>query len=80
MADDKKEGEGHDPIKDLYFFLILFAALVGVWWYMGGPQKADLRGLFINPLPPVGSGDAYGPRFPSTPQTEEPADSGGTSQ
>lgn len=52
---------------DVYYFLAIFAVLVAAWWVAGGPNMADLRGMFMNPLPPVGTGDAYGPTIPATP-------------
>jgi hypothetical protein len=76
MADDHKkdEGGGHDAMKDVYFFLLCFTVLVGAWWYMGGPEKTDLRGIFLRPPAPIDTGDAYGPQIPSpvddTTQTE----------
>lgn len=60
MAEEKKE---HDAIKDFWMVLIAFAALVALWFYMGGANFADLRGIFLSPPQPVGSGEAYGPQY-----------------
>ena len=50
----------------------IIALLVILWFANGGPQKADLRGLFIAPPAPVGPGNAYGPQLgqpnPNIPQ------------
>jgi hypothetical protein len=36
--------------------------LIALWFVDGGPQRADLRGIFLNPPAPVGPGGAYGPQ------------------
>lgn len=59
MADEKK----HDPINDAYFIFGVLAILIVVWFAAGGPEKADLRGLFLAPPPPLGSGEGYGPQI-----------------
>jgi hypothetical protein len=61
MADDKPPA--HDPMSDAKFLLVGFALLLILWWANGGPQRADLRGIFLQPPPPVGSGNAYGPQI-----------------
>jgi hypothetical protein len=63
------DAHGGDPNGDMgmvAFVLGGFAVLVVLWFMAGGPGKADLRGLFLSPLPPLGSGDAYGPTLNST--------------
>jgi hypothetical protein len=47
MADDKKEGGGHSPLRDLYFFITFLVIVVVLWYASGGPKRADLRGAFI---------------------------------
>ncbi|MDE2071385.1 MAG: hypothetical protein KGI70_01465 [Patescibacteria group bacterium] len=64
MADEKDEGT--HPFTHFLWVLGAFAALVVLWLYAGGPGKADLRGLFLAPPPPVGSGGAYGPQLGTT--------------
>jgi hypothetical protein len=61
MADDKPPA--HDPMNDAKFLLVGFVLLLVLWWANGGPNRADLRGIFLQPPPPVGSGNAYGPDF-----------------
>lgn len=39
----------------------LLALLIFAWFYTGGPERADLKGIFLAPPPPVGSGESYGP-------------------
>lgn len=76
MADEKKEGS---VTKDALLFLAFFAILVVLWYFAGGPGKADLKGLFLAPPAPLGSGEAYGPTLGSTTPKEEeqpPADDG----
>lgn len=63
MADAPKPSPTHDA---LWFFAIL-AVLIVLWYFAGGPGKADLRGIFLAPPAPLGSGEAYGP----TPGQEE---------
>ncbi|MSR70594.1 hypothetical protein EXS62_00975 [Candidatus Kaiserbacteria bacterium] len=58
MADEPAPG-GHYDI--LFFVGGILLVLVALWYYNGGPQKADLRGLFLAPPAPVGTGNAYGP-------------------
>jgi hypothetical protein len=72
MADEHKEA-GHDPMSDVKFLLVGFALLLILWWANGGPQRADLRGIFLQPPPPVGSGAAYGPAFAGQGTTSVPA-------
>lgn len=75
MADKE---EKHDAMNDVYLFLGFMAMLVALWYFAGGPGKADLKGLFLSPPAPLGTGESYGPTFGSTtpPQEEEPAPSG----
>ena len=60
MAEEK---EGPTAVHDALFFVGLLLVLVVLWYFAGGPGKADLRGLFLAPPPPVGTGDAYGPQI-----------------
>ena len=58
----KKTEEG-SPYEILWFVLAALAGLIILWWVQGGPERADLRGIFLAPPPPLDSGDAYGPGF-----------------
>jgi hypothetical protein len=40
--------------------------LLVLWYANGGPQKADLRGVFLQPPTPLGNGAAYGPDVASS--------------
>jgi hypothetical protein len=64
MAD---EPAGPGPLADLFFILAVIVVLALVWIAQGA-KYADLRGAFIHPPEPVGTGGAYGPQFgqPST--------------
>lgn len=66
MADEPK---GSTPTDDALWFFGVLAILVVLWYFAGGPGKADLRGLFLAPPEPVGSGEAYGPTFGDTEAT-----------
>lgn len=59
MADEKSPGP--TATEDALWFFGVFAVLVVLWYLAGGPGKADLRGIFLAPPTPLGSGDAYGP-------------------
>ncbi len=67
MADEPKP----DVMADALWFVGILAVLVALWYFAGGPGKADLRGLFLAPPAPLGSGDAYGPQF-GTSTMEDP--------
>ncbi len=58
MADEPKG----DPMQMLLAVLGIMAILVILWFASGAYKKADLRGLFLAPPPPVGPGGAYGPQ------------------
>lgn len=72
MADDEKPSGG--PLSDLMLVVLGLVALIILWYANGGPQKADLRGIFLQPPAPLGTGEAYGPNFGSTtPAANDPA-------
>ena len=72
MADEEKKGS--TPTEDAFFFFGALAILIALWYFAGGPGKADLRGLFLAPPAPLGTGEAYGPQFgaTTTPKVEAP--------
>lgn len=53
-------------MSDLMFVVVGLVLLVVLWYANGGPQKADLRGVFLQPPVPLGGGNAYGPDFASS--------------
>ena len=59
MAEEKK---GEDPMKLLLMIIGFMVLLIFVWFASGAYKNADLRGVFLSPPAPVGSGDAYGPQ------------------
>lgn len=59
MADEN--GSSMGDIEMLVFVFGGFALLVAIWFFTGGAEKADLRGIFLKPPAPIDSGDAYGP-------------------
>lgn len=73
MADDEKKA-GSSVMEDALFVFGGLAVLVVVWYLLGGPGRADLKGLFLAPPAPLGSGEAYGPQFgeptPTTTQSQ----------
>jgi len=62
MAD---EGGGGSPMDMLIFVFGGLALLIVLWYATGGPEKADLRGIFLQPPAPINHGDAYGPTIKS---------------
>ena len=46
----------------LGWLVIIIAGFFVLWYFSGGPQRAQVDGNdpFMNPLPPVGSGSTYG--------------------
>ena len=60
MADEPKKGSAMD---DVWWFLGAMAILIVLWYFAGGPGKTDLRGIFLSPPAPLGTGEAYGPQF-----------------
>src|SRR3989344_2883822 len=50
----------------------IIAILIVLWFANGGPERADLRGMFLAPPAPVGPGNAHGPQVgqpnPNIPQ------------
>jgi len=65
MAEEKKPAES--PYEIVWFVFGGLAILIALWWIQGGPERADLRGLFLSPPQEVGgTGDAYGPQFGET--------------
>ncbi|HEV7449401.1 MAG TPA: hypothetical protein VGP13_02590 [Candidatus Paceibacterota bacterium] len=61
MADEEKK-EGESATSAALTVLGVIALLIVLWFANGGPQKADLRGIFLAPPAPLGSGEAYGPQ------------------
>ena len=68
MAEEKKD-EGREAVQLALFVLGSLAFLIALWYFTGGPSRADLRGIFLTPPPPLNSGDAYG-RQPETPTNQ----------
>jgi hypothetical protein len=59
MAEEKG---GHDPMHDVFFIGGILVVAIALWFVSGGPERADLRGIFLSPPTPIGTGDAYGPQ------------------
>ncbi|MBC7836263.1 hypothetical protein H7X87_00585 [Acetobacteraceae bacterium] len=66
--------EGGDGMKEIWETLFLLGGILVflfiLWFMNGGPEKEGIRGLFIKPLPPIDSGEVYGPTF----REEEPVE------
>ena len=60
MAEEKKEG-GQTAGQAALSVLGIIAILVILWFANGGPERAELRGMFLAPPAPVGPGTSYGP-------------------
>jgi hypothetical protein len=55
-------GEGGGGIGKVIFTVILFiVALFIIWYYTGGPERANTANPFMKPLPPIDTGETYGP-------------------
>jgi hypothetical protein len=67
MADDHKEDPVAEAKKFAYFVFGSVAVLLGVWYITGGPERSDLRGIFLKPPPPLNTGESYGPTVPTGP-------------
>ncbi len=67
MADEGGGGVGE--MEMLIFVFGGFAVLAALWYLTGGPQKADLKGLFLSPPAPLGTGSSYGPQFGNSSDT-----------
>lgn len=67
MADEPK-GNGDGAMELLLTVVGGMAILIALWFWSGGPGKADLRGLFLAPPAPIGPGNAYGPQIGTTSQ------------
>ena len=63
--------EHEDPFKDVksfaWYVFAIFGAVIFFWYLAGMPGKEDLTGIFIKPLPPLGTGESYGPTLPGAP-------------
>ncbi len=62
MAEEEHKEKGQSAGQAALSILGLIAILVILWFANGGPERADLRGLFLAPPAPVGPGNAYGPQ------------------
>ncbi|MDO8548478.1 MAG: hypothetical protein Q7R71_02290 [bacterium] len=63
MAD---EPAGPGPVEDLLFIVGVIVVLIVLWFATGGPERADLRGIFLHPPAPLDTGGAYGPTIGTT--------------
>jgi len=61
MADDHKADPLAEAKKFAWFVFFLFGGVLFLWYISGGPERSDLRGIFLKPLPPVDTGESYGP-------------------
>ncbi len=70
--------ENHDEFEEIKKTVLMIGGILLLlfilWWMNGGPEKEGIRGLFIKPLPPVGSGEVYGPEFGPPPESQSGQD------
>ena len=72
MSEDAHSGGG--GLSPMQFLFLMLAALFALAWVQGGITRSGMRGLFINPLAPLGNGKAYGPELmPSIPTPAVPS-------
>ena len=60
-----EEEGGGSPWETLWMLLGGIGILV-VLWVAQGAKGADVRGIFLHPPPPVGTGGSYGPQIGTT--------------
>jgi hypothetical protein len=60
---ENHNGGGEKWPETVTFVIGLLAVLIALWFYNGGPSKATLKGIFLEPPPPLGTGDSYGPQI-----------------
>jgi hypothetical protein len=57
-------GEESNPWEPALWLGGILFALFALWWVGGGPERdGGIRGLFVAPPPPIGSGEVYGPEI-----------------
>lgn len=61
MAEESEGGSG--AMNNVWFLVGGLFILTVLWIVQGGARGADLRGIFLHPPAPVGSGGAYGPQI-----------------
>lgn len=61
MAEEEKK-DSQSAGQAALSILGMIAILIILWFANGGPERADLRGIFLAPPAPVGPGNAYGPQ------------------
>lgn len=61
-----EESKGPGPIADAFFIIGLLVVIGIVWVASGGPARSSLKGIFLNPPPPLGNGQSYGPQLGTT--------------
>ncbi len=61
-----EEDKGGSPFEIVWIVFGALGLLIALWWMQGGPERADLRGIFLAPPPPIGTGESYGPGSATT--------------
>lgn len=46
--------------------ILVICAMFVVWYYTGGPERANTADPFMKPLAPIDTGETYGPSAPLT--------------
>lgn len=67
MAEEHKDELYEEAKKFGLYVLGVLAVVLGFWYLAGMPGKEELRGIFIKPLPPLNTGESYGPTIPGGP-------------
>lgn len=58
MSNNNKEGGWYTP---LLWFVLILAGFWVLWYFTGGPQRADVNsGPYLNPNQPISNGQGYG--------------------
>ena len=59
-------GGGGSGIGNVIWMVILVVvALFIIWYYTGGPERANTENPFLKPPPAIDSGETYGPGSPT---------------
>jgi hypothetical protein len=54
-------GGGTGVGKVLGFVILVIVVLFIIWYYTGGPERANTANPFQKPLAPIDTGETYGP-------------------
>jgi hypothetical protein len=62
---------GGGPAEDAFFIIGILIVLFVIWIARGGYNAQNLRGIFLAPPPPLGTGNSYGPQLQTASTTNQ---------